>query len=362
MSNNICNNPAYINSLDQKKRFQLFNIPPVRYNNLASNPYDSINPSTRAPFTKFDLDMRRKAEILQYSSNRMSTQTNSLTKAQKFVQAVNGSYKSRTYSQTDLSQNTVNGVFISCPMVKKLSTASNIPGPPILLYEDPNVPLYNLTTDTNNSAFGFLNQKPGTTIWNNTFNTNVPVKNDSSYSTITTIYILNPISPRYVFDISTPVSIVISGSLISQSYSENIVEGSIITISLNKTNVNVLYSNTSVPIQSFTYNFKPTTPSVTINSIDLSGNNNTYTAKCYLGLLNITNLQLPVQKGFIYDIQISISYNFNSSPAYNTNCTAPTITSFANEISTKSSNNCSVKSAADIHTDNPTLQISGRSA
>ena len=86
MSNNICTNPAYINSLDQKKRFQLFNIPPVRYNNLTVNPYLSINPSTGVPFTKFDLDMRRKVEILKYASTRMSTQTNSLTKAQKFTQ------------------------------------------------------------------------------------------------------------------------------------------------------------------------------------------------------------------------------------------------------------------------------------
>jgi len=363
MSNNICNNPAYINSLDQKKRFQLFNIPPVRYNNLASNPYESINPSTGVPFTQFDLDMRRKAEILQYSSNRMSTQTNNLTKAQKFVQAVAGSYKSRTYSQTYLSENTFNGVLNSCPMVKKPSTASNVPGPPILLYEDPNVPLYNLTQDTNNSAFGFLNQPPGTTIWNNTFNTNVPVQNNNVYSTITTVYILNPDSPSYVFNISTPVSLLVSGSLISQSY-KNDPQG--ISISLNRAKVNVLYSNTSVPIESFTCTFSQT-PSVTISSIDLSGNNNIYTATCYLGVLNITNLQLPVQKGFIYDIQIAISYTFTSSNAYNTNCTAPSITSAANSTYTFtqiSPTNCSATTSSIIPPANffPTLNIFGRSA
>lgn len=363
MSNNICNNPAYINSLDQKNRFQLFNIPPVRYNNLASNPYDSINPSTGRPFTQFDLDMRRKAEILQYSSNRMSTQTNSLTKAQKFAQAVSGSYTRRTYSQTDLSQNTVNGILNSCPIVKKPSTASNIPGPPILLYEDPNVPVYNLTTDANNSAFGFLNQTPGTTIWNNTFTTNVPVQNDTLYSTITTVYILNPNSLSYVFNISTPVSLLVSGSLISQSY-KNDPEG--ITISLNRAKVNVLYSNTSVPIQSFTCAFSQT-PSVRIYNIDLSGNNNIYSATCYLGLLNISNLQLPVQKGFIYDIQLAISYTFTTSNAYNTNCTAPTITSAANATYTFtqiSPTNCSATSSSIIPPANlfPTLQIYGRSA
>jgi hypothetical protein len=364
MSNNICNNPAYINSLDQKKRFQLFNIPPVRYNNLASNPYDSINPSTGVRFTQFDLDMRRKAEILQYSSNRMTTQTNSLTKAQKFVQAVTGSYKSRTYSQTYLNENTVNGVLISCPMVKKSSTASNVPGPPILLYEDPNVPLYNLTQDTNNSAFGFLNQPPGTTIWNNTFNTNVPIKNNTVYSTITTVYILNPDSPSYLFNISTPVSLVVSGSLISnQSYNDD-PEG--LRITLNRARVNVLYSNTNVPLQSFTCEFSQT-PNVTISNINLSPNSNTYTATCYLGLLNISNLELPVEKGFIYDIQIAISYIFTSSNAYNTKCTAPTITSTANATYTFTetpSTNCSVISSVIIPPANlfPTLHISGRSA
>jgi len=366
MSNNICSNPAYLNSIDQKKRFQLFNIPLVRYNNLASNPYRSVNPSTGVLFTKFDLDMRRKAEILKYNSNRMSTQTNSLTKAEKFVKAVSGSYKARTYSQSYLNENTINGVLIDCPIVKKPSTASNIPGTSILLYEDPNVPLYNLTNDTDISAFGIINQSPNRPIWNNLFSENVLIQNtNTSYSTITTLYLIHPDSDNYIFNISTPISIVVSGSLISstQSYSGDL-NG--INIIINKINLNVLYSNTNVPIQSYTCEFSQT-PNIKINNFNLSSNRLNYTATAYLGLLNIANLSLPVKTGFIYDIQIGIYYNFTSSTAYNIKCTAPTIISSANTTYTTSQvspTNCNLISNIVIPPANlfPTLTVSGKPA
>jgi hypothetical protein len=73
--NNVCNDTAYLNSINQKSRFQLLNIPPVRYDNLSKNPYVIVNPSTGKYYTKDELDMRRKAEILKYSSNLMSTET-----------------------------------------------------------------------------------------------------------------------------------------------------------------------------------------------------------------------------------------------------------------------------------------------
>jgi hypothetical protein len=59
--NQVCNDPAYLNTIDQNNLIKLFNDPPVRYEiifNANTNPY--LN-----GFTKRQLDMRRKVEILK---------------------------------------------------------------------------------------------------------------------------------------------------------------------------------------------------------------------------------------------------------------------------------------------------------
>ena len=302
MPNTICNNIAYLNSLDQKQRFQILNSPPVRYDNLKTNPYVSVNPTTGANLTKYDLDMRRKAEILKYNSNRMSTQTNSLTKSQRFSQAVNGSYQRRTYSQMYIDQNSKNGTILNvCPIVKTSSTASDVPGPPIMLYEDPAVPLYNLVNDANDPTYGIINQNINTDImtWNNTKPVSVPLTTGNAI--ITSIYVLNTQLPTYNFTITTPVSVSITGQLqtgIKSPYSE--IAG--LKITINKVIVTVNYSYSSVPLNPLTSFSLFSAPRSLTFDFNMNSTKSTYTANAYLGLLTISNLILPVQKGFIYDI------------------------------------------------------------
>ena len=81
--------------------------------------------------------MRRKYEILQYSANAQSTQTNNLTKKQQYSLSIRGYGPYQRYSAAALAQ------FDSCPIPQVPTTSSNIPGPSILLYKDDNVPLYN---------------------------------------------------------------------------------------------------------------------------------------------------------------------------------------------------------------------------
>ena len=101
----ICNDINYKNMILQKQRFQLMNIPPVRYDNLANNPYNLIYPGTSKKFTKMELDMRRKVEVLKYNANNSSTQTNRFTKAEIYAQAVSGKYQQRTYSNSFIKDN-----------------------------------------------------------------------------------------------------------------------------------------------------------------------------------------------------------------------------------------------------------------
>jgi hypothetical protein len=370
MSNQVCNDTGYLNSVDQKKRFQLLNIPPVRYNNLANNPYQTINPSTGLNYTKTDLDMRRKAEILQYSSNRMSTQTNNLTKAQKYAQAINGSYQQRTYPQSFIIANTVNNVVNLCPrgvIIKTSTTASDVPGTPMLLYDDPTVPLYNLLNTANRNAYGVINQPLNPYITPYDY-----IRLPSIYvlylnasliqpqNTFTSIYILKVDVPNYIFSISTPISFNLSGTYLSQNSST--IFANALQISIFQTNINVKYSYSDMTLSSATTVslFNQQTINVDVDLRTAAA----FNASCYLGTLNINNLKLPVEKGFIYDIQVSIIYEVIQSIEYTNNCVSPTITTVLNsklsDVYPPLQNNCTLTGAAAVNPSNfPYLYVSG---
>jgi hypothetical protein len=83
----VTQNPVFNFSLtdicQQKAKKRLFNIPLPRINNISNSPYSN-------GYTKEQLDMRRKAEILKYNNNSTSTKTNNFTKAEKWNQLVKG--------------------------------------------------------------------------------------------------------------------------------------------------------------------------------------------------------------------------------------------------------------------------------
>lgn len=121
----------------QRLDAQLTNKPPPR-TELQPSPYI-------LGFTQKQLDMRRKAEILEYSAVKQNTKTNKITKQQKWSHFIrNGSR---------VSQSAINRIVAGeqpieeiCPddrFIPKPTTASGIPGPIMDLVYDPNVPLYN---------------------------------------------------------------------------------------------------------------------------------------------------------------------------------------------------------------------------
>ena len=357
---NVCNDPAYLNSIDQKRRFQLLNIPPVRYDNLATNPYIKKG-VTGLYYTKADLDMRRKVEILKYSANRMSTQTNSLTKAERYAQAVRGKLQQRTYSNSYLQQNVVNGQLIACPPVQTSTTASDVPGPPIYLYEDDTVPLYNFNKDSND-VYGIQNQalNPYPIQWDYIRLSNILTTTD--YATFTSIYIVNTDSPKYIFSIQTPISFVLSGKL-QQGVVGPYIDSAAMSISIRSITLNVKYSYSNVllvPAPTIIYGTGQTID-VSMNMINTS----TFSANCYLGLLQINNLQLPTQHGNIYDIQAKITYQIlYPSSRYPNYCDPPQITSYLdvslNQVSPIYQTNCSITGRTPFNPVNfPVLTVSG---
>lgn len=106
------------------------NVPTPPRVELQPSPYD-------LGFTQNQLNMRRKYEILQYYPSNQSTQTNNLTKKQIYAQAVQGRSPYQRYTASVVAQLEI------CPVPQVPTTASNVPGPSVLLYLDNTVPLYN---------------------------------------------------------------------------------------------------------------------------------------------------------------------------------------------------------------------------
>lgn len=122
-------------NLKNKNEIALNNIPLTRITPIS--PYTS--------FTRSQLDMRRKIEILKHQNNASNTKTNNFTKKQQWSMLVNGITKN--FSQSKVTENLENNNS-ECPLddlIPTLSTASDIPGKPFLLQYDPTIPLYNYT-------------------------------------------------------------------------------------------------------------------------------------------------------------------------------------------------------------------------
>ena len=359
MADSVCNNQAYLNSVDQKRRAQLNNIPPVRYNNLANNFYQQTNPATGQPYTKFDLDMRRKAEILKYSSNRMPTQTNSLTKAQRYAQAVSGVYQQRTFSQTFIAENTENGILRVCPpgvIIKTPSSASGVPGN-MLLYDDPAIPLYNYINDTN-TPYGIINQSldPYTIPWNYAYNADASQKPGET-PIIFTLYMFNVATPSYTFSFTTPFSIAFSGKYLTGITSST---NAYFTIQVNKISLGVLYSYSAMTLA------PPPTYTLQYNTsirVDVSNNASTFNGMCFFDNVTFSNIVLPVQLGYIYDVQLAVSYNIIPNTEFSGKYETPTITTTFNATTpiTPTRTRCSITGNHPI-TSFPPLSIQGVSS
>lgn len=278
----IFNHRIYIpmsncNTAEQNRRNGLiFNIPPPRY--TPQNPYSE-------GWTKEQLDMRRKAEVLKYNK----TANTRITKTQSWLQIVRGVYQRRTYSGAYLSG--INNADANCETVVTYSTGAGIPGPQIPLYLDPRVPLYNYNTQQ--QALG-INNDEETDMWRTKYDTNLL----SNMPNIFTINIRTPIdNTQYKYTLRTAIGLYLDGSSNALDYN--------VSVSFKQTSVKVLYGGALVS----------TSPTIRLDSEfisdgggnitkDISGSllGGPYAGAIYLGNMTISNLLLPTAAGNTYDI------------------------------------------------------------
>lgn len=282
----ICANEA------NRRAAALFNIPPTRYTPIS--PYTNALGSPSVSVQQYNLDMRRKAEILQYKKFEAGKQT----KKQAWAQIAKGAIQTR--SQTQLKSIAAGADDEQCPPT--LSTSAGVPGPPIYLYLDPTVPLYNYVVT---HTYATENKEDPTLIW-----TTVPTYDIlGQTAALFKLNIQPPIDQiNYTYTFTTSVGLRIEGSSIdrggnantdiSGTFAVNILPSDI-TVSVKYGGLDVILRTTPVATFSagFLTNVSGTTPPTTIA--------NTFSGEIYLGELTISNLLLATSPGYTYEITMN---------------------------------------------------------
>lgn len=133
MSNSVSDITSYCK---QRKLQMQFNVPMGNRFNIIS-PYTNISPDKINAF-KYELDMRRKAEVLKHSGPQKSNHINQFTKAEKYAQIIRGYSPYQKYVSSGRVSEACDASSNVFP-----SSSSDVPGPIVPLYYDKSVPLYN---------------------------------------------------------------------------------------------------------------------------------------------------------------------------------------------------------------------------
>jgi len=344
MATDICLNAV----CNQRIRQMLFTIPPTRYNPISPYPQ----------YTQEQLNMRRKAEILEYSATKTNSKTNNYTKAEKYSLLIGGKNQTNSYpiiyqpsfkeayykinldgriSLSDITGNNINSNVVvdgdisqlnikitpaiidfsftvikptingncNTDMMPRPTSSSGVPGKIINLALDPTVPLYNYATNNNAYSFNPIKNSP---MWNTRVNNNIYC-NQSLDTIIFSLGILDPIDqPSYNFSFSTPFSIYYSCN-----YNGSLNNGAVAISSITP---KVFYSGSQItylnPSWSYSIN------SVSNVTFNISQNNGTVPSyvQVYSGILTVSNLNLFTVAGYVYDI--ALNFNLNSTVNVNT--------------------------------------------
>tara|TARA_B100000035_G_scaffold56541_1_gene44843 strand:- start:3651 stop:5063 length:1413 start_codon:yes stop_codon:yes gene_type:complete len=256
----------------QRKLFMNFNVPGSRL--TVSCPYDG-------KITQEQLNMRRKVEILKYNKN--ASTSGRLTQKQQFAKLSSPNYNANRVSCTQDKFRPV------------LTTSSGIPGPPIFLFEDPNVPLYKYATNTNAGA---ITLKEDDTQW--IVSIEIDVTNLENIETLFTRLIIKKAIDQaaLTYNVQVPVSYHLSGNNIFTDTSGTIINVSNITSTLQmKYNDGIANSIVgTVPSNEFKVLLRPE------QNITTVGNDSTYnfSASIFAGYIDYNKLLVYTSPGNVY--------------------------------------------------------------
>lgn len=250
---------------------------------------EELNCTTPSTFAQ--LQMRRKAEVLQYKNNSSTTTT---TQKQRYVRLA----KSSTQTITSISSRICpDNVYLCAP-----STSSDVPGPTITLCYDPSVNLIQPITTPANKRKSQMPRDPLDRPYNAFPYTNIVLNNSQS---IADFVMVTPLASYMNFSFIIPLAVSISLNVDSISSSDPTI---IFTPQLQFTvyyGDNLVYSTIVTPTQPITAN---------INSVD------NISATSYANTVAINNITLPTLTQDVYTVSMSQS-NFSNSQYTASGCT-----------------------------------------
>lgn len=261
--------------------------------------------------TQYQLDMRRKVEILQYKKN--SSNNARLTKSQAFSRLVNAPFRQRT------QQVNGNTYRLSQCMTDKYkptsSTAADVPGPPITLQLDDNVELYNYAQSQ--QAPSIFESEETIQPWNVNVNLNVFASNDVS-TKLFSLYINRIENTFTTYSFQFPIALYIQGTSTSSNGTSEFfhIQNFLFQVLFNGAPLEISFSSNIAELQN---------QYLTINDTNTQGEDE-FHAYQYIGVLEINNLQLPTQYGFVYDF----SFKFQISAINESNASAGVFMNISN--------------------------------
>jgi hypothetical protein len=187
-------------------------------------------------------------------------------------------------------------------MIPTPTSSSDVPGPIIQLYDDPSIPLYNYAT--NIRSYGIVNPEDNSLFTTYTYNDlNAP---NETITKLFSLYLRNNIIRDYnTYSFETPVSISLKG----------VGEGSL-SASVYSVVASVYYNDTLV-ISSDTQTQPNTQMRIAYDfyplSLQIVDSSQEFGIVFYTGVLQINNMVLFCQPGFVYDVKLKFGINVISS-------------------------------------------------
>jgi hypothetical protein len=272
---------------------RLHNVPLPRVSIDDSNPYKT------GGYTQAQLDMRRKVEILKYNANKSSSQTNMLTRKERYALAMRGGFRTPSAQPQIPAEADAN-----CPddYVLTPTTACNIPGPVIYLREDPAVPLYNYSITNTRTYPDYV--PPDNRQWRIVAATDasfIPLREDILF----TLLIYREIENNFTtYDITFPVGLDVSGMCIS-----NTPKPANFTVSINYVVMTIYFggnvvSRTQSPALGSTLN-------MTFNVAD-KPNGGAFKMRNAIGNVSFPGIQLNTIYNYVYQFNFMFSVSLRA--------------------------------------------------
>ena len=291
----------------QRKQQQLLNVPPSRI--------EMVNPYENSKVTKYQFDMRRKAEVLKY--NQGSSKSNTLTKKQAFTQVMNGSSIPISNDYINKNINPVTASLASAVLacntenIPTSSSASGVPNDYLnnvnTLHYDSNIPLYNYINPVLTRSYGIINPTIATSVINYSVFPNATNNNQVSIiefteATLNSTYTLSLLN--------IPIALQIFGNI-----SGNNINTKFDSVVINDISLQILYNNEIVtPISTIRYTFIPVNNYIVNVTNSGNLNNTTFSGTVYIGNLSFYNIILYAIPGYIYTLKIL--YNIDSPTSF----------------------------------------------